>query len=34
MYFYYQKERGNEGPLEILNSFEGYLQTYDYRAYP
>lgn len=34
VYFDYRKGRGSEGPLEMLNGFEGYLQTDGYGVYP
>lgn len=34
VYFDYRKGRGSEGPLEMLNDFEGYLQTDGYGVYP
>jgi transposase len=34
VYFDYRKGRGSEGPLEMLNEFEGYLQTDGYGVYP
>jgi transposase len=34
VYFDYRKGRGSEGPLEMLNEFEGYLQTDGYSVYP
>ncbi len=34
VYFDYRKGRGSEGPLEMLDQFEGYLQTDGYSVYP
>ena len=34
VYFDYRKGRGSDGPLEMLNDFQGYLQTDGYGVYP